>query len=1048
MPRFADPLLGFLRRARIYGIRRTLLICMLDFACLGELVSLVAALLTSVTLRGDLLAPLAGAALGLAVSARGLWAWRTWKHRYGSPLAVARTIAHTRGPIRAQPLAQHSPHADMVLRHEILGATDLWLLDANASQSTTGSRELARRYVDMIGGQVEALQASRAVPSANWRGRMLMAVLLTMAGLASWSWPSGRVGFDLLARASDGRPPRPAEPIWSELSLEITYPEHTGRPARSVPNPSGTLRVPAGTHVAVDITTRESADAVRILVVHDASEVAHAPEPEQHELTSADDAGNHTRFTGSFVVRGSGTWTVVLLDDPDDPIAVASRRSEALRLELEPDRAPEIELLPLADQERNAKHSDQVELRFVARDDFGLRNATLAYELPDGTIARVAAGDAPQPTRLWRHRHAWDLSTIPLENRPQIAYWIEIRDNDPGLGIVPLPEPPGKVTRSAIMHLSVQDDEAEHARNILGVQQLRDAAVDLLGARMISAAFRDSRADMGEPQPLQQVVDAGPANPDDSLHTAGPEVRQLQHARDLTAKAANLLAMLAAAIDRLAMDTLARERDIATLTSIHRRLLQSHRREQTLHVRVPPQSELTHPERAITLLGDLARHNVREITQLEDEIIRLDDLVDNQVLERIEAVIARVQASQQKLVELLEQLKAGDESVRGAIEQLQQKIHEDLRRIAEARAMLEKEVGQEFMNLDAFQTMERMLAQQRASELARQGEVDKALERARDALREIQHMRDNVQQRLAEPGNPRMSPEDEARMQLLRELSRIQDEQGGVRAETKVVHERWREAVQHMQATRNSVTEASRSAEELSKSLERINDARLAREARTALEDAKQALQHLESLGKRDKVGALELAETAEAVRGALERASAGSPANDADTRAVERAGKHADQLARRLDGVVPTAKDVLSEQDVTKLQTLETRQRGLRERGEGLLDSRVSDPLSEHGRAALKSASRAMDRSAAELGAHDPARAMFGQDQAFGHIQRAIDSLRTSSPPPSSSPTGEVSTETERDRSLRDELVDAMKEGSPAGFDEAVKRYYEELLR
>ena len=40
------------------------------------------------------------------------------------------------------------------------------------------------------------------------------------------------------------------------------------------------------------------------------------------------------------------------------------------------------------------------------------------------------------------------------------------------------------------------------------------------------------------------------------------------------------------------------------------------------------------------------------------------------------------------------------------------------------------------------------------------------------------------------------------------------------------------------------------------------------------------------------------------------------------------------------------------------------------------------------------------------------------------------------------------ASTETERDRSLRDELMEAMKERAPEGFGESVERYYEELLR
>jgi hypothetical protein len=62
--------------------------------------------------------------------------------------------------------------------------------------------------------------------------------------------------------------------------------------------------------------------------------------------------------------------------------------------------------------------------------------------------------------------------------------------------------------------------------------------------------------------------------------------------------------------------------------------------------------------------------------------------------------------------------------------------------------------------------------------------------------------------------------------------------------------------------------------------------------------------------------------------------------------------------------------------------------------------------------------------------------------------LQQAIDSLRQSSPPPPPSGGGESSTEAERDRSLRDQVVEAMREGDRDGFDEDTKRYYEELLR
>ena len=62
--------------------------------------------------------------------------------------------------------------------------------------------------------------------------------------------------------------------------------------------------------------------------------------------------------------------------------------------------------------------------------------------------------------------------------------------------------------------------------------------------------------------------------------------------------------------------------------------------------------------------------------------------------------------------------------------------------------------------------------------------------------------------------------------------------------------------------------------------------------------------------------------------------------------------------------------------------------------------------------------------------------------------VQDAIDSLRRGSPPPPPAASGDASTEAERARSLRDALMEAMREDAPAGYDEPVQRYYEELLR
>lgn len=1078
---------AFLEAACRHGRRRSAVTAFLDGLLLLVAIAWVAAVVSGLWLRGDLVRT--GAVwLGIVVvCARLLVALRHMRRSLRADLAAARAIAASPGPLR-RPLPSDAEdetiqRADRLLRHEVVAALELAEALSERDQgnerserpersedhdgegtsrvraAAVGSEILAQRYVEDVERRVEAptVDPRWALPQPRLRARVLGLLGLCGAALGSLL-VSGTVahGVGLLVAGVDGTPPVPPEPVWSNLTLQLDYPGYTRRPRRVVPNPSGALRVPAGTDVTVMLTARRPAAAGRLVVNYDAAELATAPPPEIIDLEpyagdvmpggsagageepgsqgeapstpSADAAG--MKWQGSFTARGSGTWTLVLLDDEDDDPGEASRRSSALPLSQEPDRPPEIELAPLPRERREVRESDSVDLRFTARDDFGLARAQLVYQLPDGTAHRLAIKPPAKKRRTWRGHYTWDISQIPIAERSEVLYWIEVRDNDPGLGLVPLADPPGKSTRSATMRLVVRDDEAEHAANILKLREIRDFSVDLLALRMLTRAFETEA----------EATESGRTHP-------GLAVRAAM-ARDLLARSAELLAHVAAAIDALSMDSLAHERDVATLAGVHKRLAELHRTELSLHEAMPPRSEVERPDDAEKALAALQPHNGEELTQLEDEIIRLDDLVQGQILERLEGLVARLEATQRKLVELLEQLAAGDESVRSQIEQLEQRRREDLRRIAEARAMLSQEVEQEFMNVDAFEALQK-LEQEGLQDMLERGDVDQALQRAQQQLGEIQGVRDQVQQRLGESGpGPELSEEEKQRMKLLRELSRMQDDEGSLRSRSKNLHERWREAVSEQGSEQTDREAASERAEQMKEALEEVNDARLGREGRRGLMDALDALERLSELSDNDEASALDLAEAAEDLEQALQQAVAGSESSESEGKAVRQAQKRAASLRERLMKPLPSPGEVLPADDQQELAELEAQQRGLDKRARELLDDPLSDMLPNEGRQAMRKARRRMDGSADRLGAQRPGEAVPGQQRAWDALQEAIDSLRQGSPPPPSASSGDASTEAERDRSLRDELMDAMREQPPEGFAEPVERYYEELLR
>jgi len=974
-----------------------------DAGVATAVLAIIAAAGAGWSLRGDVAAKWWPVASLAALAIAGAAAVRRVAPVLRSRREAAAAIARRHGPLAVPP-----DPADRSLRHEIGGAFDLL-----EGRGRTGSSQLRTAYIAEVEARIETrgVRARFALGRVRIKKRVLAAIAAGVGFAAAAQIESWREGLALLHGGIDGREPPPPEPVWSALSLELEYPEHTGRVPRSIPNPSGALRAPAGTRVRLELIPRVPAKSGAVVVAHDPDELSRAPGSERTLLAVADDG----RLHGEFVVRGSGSWTIVLGDGD-------AHVSAALPVELEPDRAPEIEVPPLSPAEQSVRDDDTVVIHWNAQDDFGIATVELVYQLADGTTHRLSRQTPPAPTRSWRSHTAWDISAIPADARTEVLYWLEVVDNDPGLGHTPLADGPGKRTKSATMQLQVEDEQAEHAQNIASLRELRDAAVDALAARMTSTALRDEAVAMPE---------------------------RVEGARSLLAQVEALLIGMAATVDALSVDALAQDRDAKTLAGIHGRLLAIHRREATAHGTLPPGVEFSDPEAAGTALGRILPIDDQMRNALEDEIIRLDDMVDGMLLERLETLVARLETTQRKLIELLEALQAGDESVRGQIEQLEQRRREDLRRLSEIRAQLRDEIEQEYMNADAFAILEQMAADEELQAMLDRGEVDRALERARGELDDVAQMRDRVQQQAGAggPANP-LSEEERKRIELLRELSRIQDEEGTLRNRTAELQKKWRDAVDEQVATKEQAESARKRGEALREMLDDINDARLGREARRGLEDAAAALERLGAESSSETPSALELADAADAAQDGIARALGGAERREQEGKALEKAQARAQSLRDDLDGNLPSTQEVLPEAERKEFDALGERQQGLRGRANELVKGELGELLPPAGRQGMRRADAGMGRSGRALDQSTPREAIGGQSQAWQGLQDAIDSLRRGPPPPPAGATGDASTETERDRSLRDALLEAMREDAPPGFVDPVRRYYEELLR
>ncbi|RMG99976.1 MAG: hypothetical protein D6705_01665 [Deltaproteobacteria bacterium] len=996
-------LLESVGRARRRGIALYARDAVLDVLVGAWIVVSCAIVATAATGRGDLARSIALIVVGGGAAGAWWFVRRGIRQRFGSAgpsglRTTARTIARAG---RHRTGTGHPIPRD--LREELEAAVEL------ATAPPLGAEALAAAYARRV-----AVRLSRngLAPSDMLRVRGSLTRLRIVGVLvAAWAlgatMPTMHEAARNVLEGIDARPPPPPEPLWTHLELHLAYPEHTGRTPRVLENPTGAFAAPAGTTVTLRLVPRTAPAAGAVAVAFEGAEALASEAATTTVLERTDDA-----WVGSFVLRGTGSATVVLFDDDGDALG----RSAPIRFKLDPDRPPEVEFVDTAEDDGAAARADDVrEVAFRARDDYGVATANLVYETKDGPPQRLPIPLERPGARRSTTVYRWDLSTIPVGERAELTYYVEVRDNDPGLGLDPLPDPPGKVARTPPRKLVVEDDDARHARNVASLAQIRDAAVDLLAERMMLAEDAPALA---------------------------PEVA-IGRLRTAFLHEEALLLDLAALVDAYAVDPIAAERRNRELAAIHARLRKLHEKEAKLQAKIPAEGPLP-VDRAARQAPALLAHDRRMVPSLEDEVIRLDDLLDGEILERIEALLARLRATQRKIVDLLEQLAAGDTSVRPMLDDLMRRRREDLARLSQARAMLGREIDDEFLNEDALE----LLRQLEEEDTSRSPEAE--LERARRQLAELSGMHEAVQDRLGRDAGETsaLSAEDRARMELLRALSRIEDRAEAAEASLREAKRAYRNAADMpavSEADRNAMRDAAR---KLRARIDRVDDTELGRRGRAALLEAAELARRIEELADRKTTTVAEAYDAARALHDALGRARLGAEDGSPPARRLDGMRRTSGKLVERLEGGLPPAEQVLDPAKLEAVDEVAGQAQGVDREIRDLLDSRTADPLPEEGRRALRRALGELD------GVHDAARerrideGIARARRATAEVRRAIDSLRRKSPPPPAGSRGEASTSAERDRSLRDLVMEALEGHDRERLGERVERYYEELLR
>ena len=1027
---------NYLGRFRRREIIRLLSNCLVDLFLLALLLGSIGLLWVHWSLRGDLtFYGIAVIALSAAVPIL-LSLGRALKEQRNL-LASARSLTLKNGLELTRQSGQQSPlHV-----HELLAAKQLAVGEQSERTDDpfklSSSSELARLYIREVDEECAKLRLPPPIHSPfSTERRIILLCTLALALVLSFT-PGLQQSLHLWLQAQDGRPPRSAEGLWSQLILEVDYPPHTHRPKSQIINPSGKISLPqySEIHWNFELHDRNGTQPwLRFLPKSGSGKETTSSRFQWTKLRihnsesepKVDQKDASDPWSIVTTIHESGSWQLELGDASSPSEADRNRHSTSLSILVEKDRLPEAQLSLAQSPATVITDQSTIHLDFAANDDFGFSGAKLWLQYPEETPHQINL-EPPSPGHmtLWKQSLAIDLSRFPSKDLDRLLLWVEVHDNDPAFAGKPNILH-GKPAYSEKIEVNLLNERRRHELNLDHLQELQGQIIDGLAERLV-LAFNQARS-----SPESQLRE------DDFLRA---------HLR-----LEQLLAFLLRIKDSITSDPYIQDYESALLGDIHTRLLSLYREEERSPVMRPPSGG---PKQLSTMSPGRQKSRYRffklneNITQqLEDEAIRIDDLLNWQLVATLETTIANLEASQLKLVDLLQQLAAGDQSVRAAIQRLQERIAEDMHAVQYARQQLRKEKVDEFINKDAFEVMQSRIAHNTIGAQLDRGDLKGALQQAQEGAESVKDMRNALHDRMADDQQqPQASQEEQSRIYLLRALARAKDELSQAQEKSQQLEQSWRKGVEGLIYDANS-DDLNEELARIQTKLRSINDARLGRAARRSLLKGQQWIRSLILTVESESPTTLEVHNGIRALLMELQIAEQGGTAKSPEVKALNQVIGTVESIRRRLKKAIPSPAKVASPEEQGVYLQLAKEAHEMALTMDALRDSSASQILPESGHRALQGASDLMIKSERQLKLNEAVEAGDLQDSTQKELQRAIDSLRPASSPPPQRASSPQSFDVERDLHLREKVLEAMENASEGNYGQPVEGYYKELLQ
>jgi hypothetical protein len=798
-------------------------------------------------------------------------------------------------------------------------------------------------------------------------------------------------------------------PLVGDLEATLRFPAYARRPPLALPSSSGDVRGLPGTTVTLK---------ARVLVPAQTAELLVEPvDRGQTKIVTAKLVND--QLTAELTIDRSARYRFAITSPSGDRAIETTPRA----IEAEPDQAPTVQLMAPADP-LDVTTLRQVELAYVIEDDFGITSAELVWEAGKDKGKKPLAieettGRAPRG-RI-QGRLLWDIAEVQVPSGGEVRYWIQAKDNDtiggPNIG------------RSRELHLKVTSSRERHEETLGHQQDLAEKIIKNLGTRLTLTDDPGARDDVAR-QLREAVVELG---------TIGAAFEKDPHASDALRKA---LSQMRERLDKLALA------------------------EQRLM-----------PKGRAAPKGQFAGLDPRLVGELEDDTVVLADWLDRERLEGLLDVSDEIAAHQKRLADLLAQYqRTKDPRLLDEIEREMRALDRAFAELDKHRRGMAEDVLDQYVHQNAIQPQAGTSCIEEVRKLVRAGDAAKAQQKLEQCRQQQEHAAGALEGSLAGLRGDKFSDEQKKLDEVMNELSDVAKDQDDIAAEANRIFEAYAEKADEVAKDhrREASKRVSALVDKLRRRIRDINESGLTPFAKEEMDIVERRLvdvEHMVSDG--DLAEALGMANQAkqslDTIAGELEAAINDDPKSkwaDATQDAldgVQRARPVAKELIDELQALSPKPDQIMSADEHRALDKLRRREALNKERAKRLADrakQMASELPGDTGPELGKKLGGAIDQMGTadeRMKVKDPSGARAATRAAADALAKARDRARSAARQAQEGAVGDDpiripgADEYRAPERFREDLLEAMKKKgavAPEGYDEQIKRYYEELVK